>query len=544
MGQVASDTKLRRVLDTTDLLFLSLGGIIGSGWLFAASGAAMLAGPASIVSWIVGGLIVLLVALVYAELGGMIPRSGAIVRYGQYSHGGLAGFLFGWAYFLSAVSVPAVEAEGVITYAGSYVPGLVASNGVLSGLGILLAALLMLLFFFLNYFGIRVMGKTNTAMTWWKLIIPVGTVILLLAVRFNVSNFFLKTGFVTYGWPSVFAAISTSGIVFSYLGFRQALDYGGEAKTPQKSIPRATIASVGIGILLYSFLQFVFIGHLDWASVGVTPGDWSALSGNIVKAPFATIASSAGLVALTYVLFADAYVSPSGTLNVYLGTSQRTLYGLGTLGYLGKAATAINEKTRVPVLPLIASLIIGFIFFAPFPSWYKLVGFISSSTVFTYVVGGSALTVFRREAKELKRPFQLKGSSILSPMAFIGASLIVYWSGWPLVGYLVIAILLGLIVYFVFRAAGRSSVNIFNRQSLKGGGWLLAYMGALALVSYLGESAFGGIGVFPFPWDFLVMIVVSLGFYFWSVKSGYKTDEIAEMIQSGTQFIAPEEGQG
>lgn len=74
---------------------LSLGAIIGSGWLFAAAAASILAGPAAILSWIIGGSIVLVIALVYAELGGMIPRSGAIVRYGAYSHGSFAGYMFG-----------------------------------------------------------------------------------------------------------------------------------------------------------------------------------------------------------------------------------------------------------------------------------------------------------------------------------------------------------------------------------------------------------------------------------------------------------------
>ncbi len=532
----SSDQKLRRALNTWDLLFLSLGGIIGSGWLFAAAAAAVDTGPSAILSWIIGGIIVLVIALVYAELGAMIPRSGAIVRYGQYSHGGLAGFLFGWAYFLSAVSVPAIEAEAVITYAASYVNGLAytttlpdgATGAILYPLGIFLAALLMLGFFFLNYFGVRIMGKTNTGMTWWKFILPAITIVLLLAVHFNPTYLFFND-FVPNGWSAVFSTISLSGIVFSFLGFRQALDYGGEAKTPQKSIPVATILSVLIGILIYTLLQIAFLGHIDFKTLTTTS--------NAYTAPFATVATSAGLVFLTYVLFADAYVSPSGTLNVYLGTSQRTLYGLGTLGYLGKGIVQLNEKHRVPVLPLIATLVVGYIFFAPFPSWYELVGFITSSTVFTYIVGGSALQVFRREAKDLHRPFTLKGASILSPIAFVGATLIVYWTGWPLVPYLVIAILLGFVVYFVFKAAGKSSINIFAKEHFFGGAWLLAYLGALTLLSYIGESSYGGTGTLPFPWDFLVVILVSIGFYFWSVKSGYKTDEITEIIESGSQYV-------
>jgi amino acid transporter len=539
-----SDQKLRRALTTTDLLMLSLGGIIGSGWLFAAAGASTLAGPAAIYSWIIGGLIVLVIALVFAELGGMIPRSGAIVRYGGYSHGSFAGYMFGWAYFLSAVSVPPIEAEAVITYAGTYVSGLVYPNGVLTGEGIILAMLLTAIFFVLNYVGIRVMGKANTGITWWKLIIPAVTIVALFAVGFNASNYSLATGFIPYGWPAVFSSISLAGIVFSYLGFRQALDYGGEAKTPQRSVPVATILSVLIGIVLYTLLQVAFIGHVIWPT-GVTPGNWSALSGPIITAPFATAASAAGLVALTYVLYADAYISPSGTLNVYLGTSQRTLYGLATLRSLPKSLTKIHEKFRIPVLPLVISVLVGFIFFAPFPSWYKLVGFISSSTVFTYIVGGSALMVFRKHAPELKRPFRLGGSGVIAPIAFIGASLIVYWSGWPIVGYVAAAIFLGLVVYGILAVTNKKDViNIFTKQALKAGAWVPAYIVSLVVLSYLGETDYGGIGVLNFPVDFVVVIIVGLIFYFWSVSSGYRTEEIEQILARGTQFLAQKSPEG
>ncbi|MEM0158172.1 MAG: APC family permease [Thermoplasmataceae archaeon] len=556
-GQIAaetvkSDEKLRRELSTIDLLFLSLGGIIGSGWLFAASGAAVLTGPSAIISWIIGGIIVLLVALVYAEIGSMLPRSGGIVRYAGYSHGGLAGYMFGWAYFLSAVSVPAVEAEAVITYAGTYINSavpilaLTTSSAVLTPVGILFAALLTLLFFFLNYAGIRIMGKTNTAITWWKLIIPLGTVLALLAISFHPSNLSVG-GFTPYGLPAMFQAIALSGIVFSYLGFRQGVDYAGEARNPQKSVPIATVISVVIGMLLYVGLQIAFIGSINWAQVGLPPGDWAGFAsasptspaGLVYAAPFAQVSSLAAIAVLPYLLYADAYVSPSGTLNVYLGTSQRTIYGMGTNGYLPTRVTKVNEKTGVPVIPLIASFVITLIFFAPFPSWYKLVGFITSSTVFTYIVGGAALRVFRQHAGELNRPFKLPGSKYLSPAAFIGATLIVYWSGWPLVGYLAIAIFLGLVVYGIM-VGMKWMPNIFTRENFNAGVWVPVYIVVLSFLSLLGDTSLGGLGVVRFPWDFLVVGVTAFVFYLWSVFAGYRTEDLDTIISSGIQFVPPE----
>ncbi len=565
-NSLKQDKRLRKSLSTWDLYFLSLGGIIGSGWLFAAAAASSTTGPAAILSWLIGGVIVLFIALVYAELGSMIPRTGAISRYGHYSHGGVAGLFFGWTYFLSAVSVPTIEAEAVITYAGSYIDKYITITQsatdplnpsgpkliLLSGLGIVMAAALIIGFFGLNYAGIKVMGKTNTGMTWWKLIIPIGTIILIGALVFHSSNFnnpalggFLLKGNTSY----IFEAISTDGIVFSFLGFRQALDYGGEAKTPQRSIPRATIFSVLTGIGVYVLLQLIFIGAINPSKLAAAGGFGvisSASSGyafQVSSAPFAFLARSSGiliLIVLTYILYIDAYVSPSGTLNVYAGTSTRTLFGLAENGYFPQALSKVSKKTRVPVYPIIISVIIGLIFLAPFPSWYALVGLITGATAFTYIVGGSALMVFRREADELKRPFKLKYAKILAPISFIGASLIVYWTGWPTVGYLSIGIFLGIVIYLVMLATHRVN-NIFTSQNIKAGYWVPLYIIVLTILSYLGESDYGGTNVFPYPYDFVVVILVSIIFYLLSIHAGYKTEEISDIIDSGTQYITEDE---
>ena len=561
-----SDTKLHRKLGTIDLLYLSLGGIIGSGWLFGAYKAANIAGPASILSWIIGGIIILFIALNYSELGTMIPRSGSIVRYGQYSHGNFSGFFFGWAYFLSAVSVPAIEAEAVVTYASAYYPQLTTGIGtlgypIMTALGTLVAALLMVVFFFLNFFGIKVMGKTNTGMTWWKLIIPFLTVIILFAVGFNPLNLSglsytsggqTYSGFMPYGFGPVLEAVAVSGIVFSYLGFRQGLDYAGESRNPQRAIPLATIGAVLIGMVLYTLLEVVYIGGVKWSLLGVTPGNWVGIAGTVIgNAPMAMLAQSAGIVWLTYILFGDAIVSPSGTLNVYLGTSMRTIYGIGTLGFLPRAAIKVGEKTGIPLVPLVASLVIGIIFFAPFPSWYSLVAFITSATVFTYLVGGPALRSLRKHAPELKRPFKLPASYFVAPIGFIGAALVVYWSGWPLDLYLLIGVYLGFVVYLIFYLVLPKQIEKFTARDLKAGLWgpvfalvltLMTKIGSVDFYSGFGASTYGmPLNLLKFPYDVVAVIIVSIFFYIWAALSGIRTPEIDTIVNSKTQYLAEQE---
>lgn len=471
-GLTDSDRKLRRELSFTQLLMLSLGGIIGSGWLFAVLGAAGMAGPAVVFAWIIGGILVLFIALTYAEVSGMLPRSGAIVRYPHLTHGSYAGYILGWAYLLSAVSVPAIEAIAVVGYASTYIPALegpVSTNilssvpiTVLSGYGILLALALMVAFFFINWFGIRFLGTFNQAFTWWKLIIPVLTFLFLFAA-FHGSNFTVA-GFAPMGWAPVFEAIPVAGIVFSYLGFRQALDFGGEAKNPQRDVPRATILSVVIGIVVYTLLQIAFIGGINWGAIGIPAGDWGGLgTSSWASAPFYDALSSSGIAflgAFASLLLVDAWVSPSGTGWVYMGTGTRTFYGLSAGGYFGSVFLRLSKKYAIPWVALVATLIVGSLFLIPFPSWYLLVGFISSATVFTYVSGGVGLQVFRMRAPQLHRPFRLPAAVILAPIAFVAASLIVYWSGFQLLTLLMVAIFFGLPIYVIIYGSSRLGLGI------------------------------------------------------------------------------------
>ena len=98
----------------------------------------------------------------------------------------------------------------------------------------------------------------------------------------------------------------------------------------------------------------------------------------------------------------------------------RALYGMAADGYLPKKFLDISEKTRIPWVALIASLLIGIIFFFPFPSWYLFVSYESSATVLTYIIGPIALFAPRKYAPELKRPYRLSGASVIAPIAFIG----------------------------------------------------------------------------------------------------------------------------
>jgi amino acid transporter len=452
----SADRSLRKTMGFSHLLFLSMAAIIGSGWLLGSLKAASVAGPAAIISWAVGGIFVIFISLSYAEVSGMLPRTGAIVRYPHLTHGGYTGWIMGWTYWLSAITVPAIEAEAVVTYVGSQAGGnmetvkhgvtvLTWPNGILFFLG------MMALFFVLNFFGIRLLSEVNRWVTWWKIIIPSLTAVFLFTVmhgsNFTSLHFGPARGFAPYGTPAIFEALSTSGVIFSYLGFRQALDYAGEAKNPQKHVPLATVLGVVIGMVIYVGLQIGFIGIVNWKAAGVHTGDWSGLlSSPWAGSPLVSALKAAGvgwLATYAWVLLVDAGISPSGTGWVYMGTATRTNYGLSVNKMLPKAFQWPN-RWGIPWVSAVVAAVIGCIFVVPAPSWYTLVGFITSTTALTYIMGGVGMPVLRKYAPDLPRPFRLPQMWLWAPAGFLAAWMIVYWSSFATLVQVYGAVFIGL----------------------------------------------------------------------------------------------------
>src|SRR6185437_11675186 len=249
---VALDAEgLDRGVSFLGLLWSSEGSIIGSGWLFGALAAATIAGPSALIGWIVASFIVILLALVHAELGGLFPVSGGTSRFPHYAFGSFAGATFGWASYLQAATVAPIEVLAAIQYlstahwaSGFYVshPG---GTGTLSGGGIIAAIILMVVFVIVNLVGIKWLARVNNGLTTWKVAIPVLTIIILAATHFHGSNFSAAGGFFIKGdaLKAILIAIPAGGIVFALLGFEQAVQLGGEARNP-KDVPRAVILSI------------------------------------------------------------------------------------------------------------------------------------------------------------------------------------------------------------------------------------------------------------------------------------------------------------
>jgi amino acid transporter len=505
-GAAVGQRKLQRRVGLFALMFTSVGSIIGSGWLLGAFTASKVAGPAALISWVIGAVVVLFLALVHAELGGMFPVAGGSGRYPHYAFGSLAGFASAWFWYIGAVTVAPGEVAAALSYASNYIPNLINKDGTLTvPVGFVIAAILMVAFSIINVLGVRWLAQTNFWTVIWKIAVPVLTVIVFLALFHHFGNL-TSHGFAPNGVPAIFAALST-GIIFAYLGFEQAVEFGAESTNPTRNIPLAVIGSVLIGVVIYLALAVAFTTSL---SPDALAKGWSGLAQTGSFAPYAGIATAAGLGWLAFILYIDAIVSPGGTGLLYVGSSARMSFGMARNRYIPQVFDQLNGR-HVPVFSILVAMVLGFLFLLPFPSWQSLITLITGATVLSYGLQPLALTALRRQAPGLPRPYLLPAAEIVAPIAFIIANLIIYWSGWDADWKLMVAVLGGFVVLlltYVFSPPDR-------RPSLdwRAAYWIVPYLGGLTVISFIGAKDFGGRGLLGFGPDAAVVAVFSLLIY-------------------------------
>ncbi len=527
---MSSESAIRREVGAIALMFTGLGSIIGSGWLFGAWRAAQLAGPGAVYAWIIGAVVILFVALTYAELGAMFPESGGAVRYGHYSHGSLVGFVAGWAAWIAIVSVIPVEAEASVQYMSSWpwawTHGMYmhAANGqgVLSVTGLMLAAVLVVIYFLFNFWSVKVFASTNSAITFFKLVVPAGTAIALMATEFHRENFSLGV----HGGPNVLdpaailTAVATSGIVFSYNGFQSPVNLAGEARNPGRSIPLAIFGSIGLSTCVYILLQIAFLGAVspDRLQMG-----WAGLE---YSSPFAQLAIALNLNWLALLLYADAFVSPSGTGTTYTATTARMIYAMQRNGTVPAVFGRVHPRFGIPRPAMWFNLAVSFLFLFFFRGWGKLAAVISVATIITYLIVPVSVLVLRRTAPSVHRPLRVPGLAILAPIAFVLATLMLYWARWPYTGEIMLLLILPLPVYLYFQA--KADWADFGR-AMRGAWWLLAYLGTVVALSWAGSRQFAGHGYIGYGWDQLCVAVAALAYCYWGVRAGWRTPAVEEV---------------
>jgi amino acid transporter len=504
----AGDRHLRKTLGYWQLTAIGFSGVIGSGWLLGAMYAAQYAGPEGIVSWVIGGVVLALIALVMASLGGARPEAGGLVRWPYYSNGRFVATMAGWGIWVAWATNPPSESAAMIQYMSKYVGGLYDGTS-LTALGVLLGIGFMAVFVAVNWFGIQLFARVNSALTVAKFVVPSITVIALFASGFHGSNFTGHGGFAPYGWTPGLSAIATAGIIYAYTGFQGPIDMSGEARDARRDVPRAVLTSLALSAVIYILLQVVFIGAVPGADL---VHGWHGVN---FSSPYAELAVAVNLTWLSWVLYADAIASPAGSALSFTATTGRESFAMSKNGFLPAAFTVVHNGSGIPRRALVINFVLGVAFLLPFGSWQQIVAATSVLGLIAYALPSVSAVVFKRGgAFPGGAP---RWVSPLAPVAFVLASLIIYWAGWHELRIALPILLVGVLVYaYQHWHSGAEWADAWL------GLWLVVYLALILVMSAIGSKDFEGTGAIPAPWDSVIVAVIALAAWLFGVWSGQR----------------------
>jgi amino acid transporter len=427
--------------------------------------------------------------------------------------------------WLGSVTLAPIEVEAAMQYLGNKISGLVhMSHGtpILTGWGLAAATAMMLGFTFVNILGVRWLSEANKWAVWWKTSVPLLTIVVLMVTAFHTSNFHAGGGFAPFGVKGILEALP-AGVVFSLLGFEQAIQVGGEARNPKRDVPRAVIGAMLIGTAIYLLLEVCFIGALSPSHLA---HGWANPIGKGDYGPYAELATGLGLGWLAVILYIDAFISPAGTGLVYVGTTSRLSYALGRNGYIPEAFRRVSKR-GVPYVSVLSAFVVGMFVFLPFRGWQQLVGFISSAAAVMYAFAPVSLAALRRADPDRERPYRLPRARFLAPLGFVAADLIVYWSGWKTDEKLFIAIIIG---FVILAANHRVHPEPGRTLEWRSSAWIWPWLGGLALITWLGQ--FDGHKVIPLWWDMALVAAFSLAIFYWAINGALPEDKVAALLEA------------
>jgi APA family basic amino acid/polyamine antiporter len=337
---LSRNVRLRRKLNTFDVIGLVVGSIIGADIYVAAAIGARLVGPASLLVWVAAGIVAIIIALSFSHCAAIMPRVGGPYAYVKEVSGRFHAFMVGWGLFLAEWLSLAVFPVAFATYASAIAPELGW------GSGIPLKVAFIVIVFATNAFGIKAAGKFNDVLTIAKLgplvlVVFGGLVLIGLRSGTALSNLtpFSKGTLQDLGQAFVL-------IFWAYAGFELSTLPSDEIEQPQKTIPRAMVIGMLIVAVFYLATNFVVVGVVDQTTLAHSNSPLldtgSSIFGSIPGLSGAAFVI-VGVGALVSILGADE----SGTL----GTS-RLAYAMSVDGLFPGSFSRLAKKSSTPLIGL------------------------------------------------------------------------------------------------------------------------------------------------------------------------------------------------
>jgi APA family basic amino acid/polyamine antiporter len=461
-----------------NLITLGIGAVIGAGiFVLTGQAAALYAGPAVALSFVLAGITCAFAGLCYAEFASIIPIAGSAYTYGYATLGELVAWIIGWdlvleyafgaatvasgwsGYFNSllqqmGIVIPpqltAIPGAQLVKYQGMWGPVMSLPPGVsdaglphATGYFNLVAMIGVFVITTILVIGIKESANFNSVIVFIKLsvvgiFLVVGGYFLFKHPALAQTNWhpFIppKDANGNFGWGGI--AKGASRIFFAYIGFDAVSTAAQEAKKPQRDMPIGILGSLVICTVLYIAVSLVLTGLVNYSTLNV-------------PAPVALGIDATGVSWGSMLVKIGAVFGLATVMLVMLLGQTRVFYSMSKDGLLWKWASAIHPKFRTP---WITTIVFG-LFAAVFPAFLpisRLADLVNIGTLLAFTIVCAGVWVLRVRQPELHRPFKtplvplVPALGILSAGFLMSKLALITWE--VMIGWL----LFGLVIYFTY----------------------------------------------------------------------------------------------
>ena len=428
-SEATSASRLLREIRKWDLVALVLNSIVGGGIFGLPARAFALAGPYSLLAYVVCAVPVLLTVLCFAEVSSRFKETGGLYLYARTAFGPLVGFEIGWFAWLSRLTAFAALCNLFADYLSYFLPVSGSGPGRVAAIAVVVSFLAAA-----NVGGVRLASLFGNVFTVGKL---VPLVLLVVA-----GSFFINTQIYSSAAPPSYTGFSASVLllVFAFTGFEMAGMIAGEARDPRRHLPFALLAGTATAVLLYVAIQAVCIASLPDLATSQRP--LADAGGRLLGGPGAAV------------ITVGALISVMGTMNAIMLAAPRLLFAMAEQGQLPRAVATTHRRYHTPHIAILLSAVVMLVL--------TLTGtFASAATLSTiirlttYAVTCAALPVLRRKSGSGQALFVVPAGEIVS----IVALLLIVWlfssSSGPEAYQALLAGALGLLLYAACAARGR-----------------------------------------------------------------------------------------
>ena len=399
-------TSLPRTLGLRDLILLTVGSVIGSG-IFLVPGAVLRqAGgfilPALMV-WLVGGLLSLLGALTYGELGAMKPHSGGLYVYIRDCFGKLPAFLFGWTlFFVIGSGAVATLSVAFGSYLGEIVP---LSHSAEKLVAVLMIAAVALV----NVLGTRTSANVQN----WTTLVKVSAIVLMSAALLWLGKGFVGTAVTLLPphYDASFASgfgLSMIGVLWAYEGWQFVTYCAGEVKEPQRTFPLGLLTGTAVLVGIYLIANVAYLAALGPAGV--------MSSNRLAATAVSTLISPAAAKLITITILISMFSAANGVML----TASRVFFAMARDRVFFQRLAEVHPRFQTPAFAVIAGALWSAVL-AVTGTFEQLLTYVVFIGWIFYALAAASVFVYRKRMPDAVRPYRVPGYP-LTPLMFIAAA--------------------------------------------------------------------------------------------------------------------------